>query len=188
MYRLAINGYGRIGRSILRALTESDYQDQMQVVAINEPADAETICHLTRFDSTHGRFAGKVSVENECLIVNDQTIQLSHCESVSDIQWQEIDLVLECSGAFVDRASAEAHLQQGAKKVLFSQPAMGSGMDKTIVFGVNQQELIPEDTIISNASCTTNASVPVLKLINDTYGIDCASITTIHSAMNDQPV
>ena len=188
LYRLAINGYGRIGRSVLRALVESDLHDRMQVVAINEPADSETLCHLTRFDSTHGRFPGEVDIVAGNLCINGQSIQLSHEHDVAAIRWPEVDLVLECSGAFTDRESAQWHLQNGAKKVLFSQPALEGDVDKTVVFGVNHQDLAVTDTIVSNASCTTNGSVPILKLINDTYGIECATITTIHSAMNDQPV
>ncbi|NRB37770.1 MAG: erythrose-4-phosphate dehydrogenase [Pseudomonadales bacterium] len=189
MYRLAINGYGRIGRSVLRALSESDVlKGQMQIIAINEPADCETICHLTRFDSTHGRFPGQVSVAHDCLSIDGQSIALSHHQNIADIRWPDVDCVLECSGTFTDRETAEHHLQNGAKKVLFSQPALESDVDRTVVFGVNEALLHSDDYIISNASCTTNASVPVLKLINDHFGISSASITTIHSAMNDQPV
>lgn len=189
MYRLAINGYGRIGRSVLRALSESSaLKAQMQIVAINEPADCETICHLTRFDSTHGRFPGVVSVAEDFLSIDGQSIALSHHQNITDIRWGDVDLVLECSGTFSDRKTAELHLKNGAKKVLFSQPAQESDVDKTIVFGVNEAQLQADDKIISNASCTTNASVPILKLIADNFGISSASITTIHSAMNDQPV
>lgn len=192
MYRLAINGYGRIGRSVLRALAESAYAGDnamasMQVVAINEPADIETICHLTRFDSTHGRYHGSVEIKGQNLVVDDIEIQLSHHDNVADIQWPDVDLVLECSGTFSDKATASIHLLNGAKRVLFSQPAMAD-VDLTVVYGVNHQQLAAQHKVISNASCTTNGSVPILKLINDAYGIECASITTIHSAMNDQPV
>jgi D-erythrose 4-phosphate dehydrogenase len=187
MYRLAINGYGRIGRCVLRALVESAHKHGMQVVAINEPADSETICHLTRYDSTHGRFQGDVSLHSDTLLINGQPIALTHYENVSDMHWDNIDLVLECSGSFSDRHTAELHLARGAKKVLFSQPAEAD-IDLTVVYGVNQQALKSTDRIVSCASCTTNGSVPILKILNDTYGIDCATITTIHSAMNDQPV
>ena len=188
MYRLAINGYGRIGRAVLRALSESALKQQMQVVAINEPADGETLCHLTRFDSTHGRYPGSVELQDDHLLVDGHKIRLSHETDVAAIQWPDVDLVLECSGAFTDRASSQQHLRNGAKRVLFSQPALESDVDKTIVYGVNHMQLTLADTIISNASCPTNGSVPILKLIHETYGIDCATITTIHSAMNDQPV
>jgi glyceraldehyde 3-phosphate dehydrogenase/D-erythrose 4-phosphate dehydrogenase len=187
MYRVAINGYGRIGRSILRALAESAHAQQLQIVAINEPADSETICHLTRYDSTHGRFKGEVSLRSETLNVNGCDISLTHYDNVSDVAWNDIDLVLECSGSFSDRTTAQQHIERGAKKVLFSQPAE-KDVDLTVVYGVNHQHLKASDTIISCASCTTNGSVPVLKALNDHYGIDCATITTIHSAMNDQPV
>ncbi len=188
MYRLAINGYGRIGRSVLRALFESQYVDQLQIVAINEPADCETICHLTQYDSTHGRFQGEVELQqDDVLRVNDQLIQISHHTEIEQISWPEVDLVLECSGSFSDRATAELHLKQGAKKVLFSQPAE-SDVDLTAVFGINHNRIKGCDTVLSSASCTTNAGVPVLQVINDSYGIESGSITTIHSAMNDQPV
>ena len=187
MYRLAINGYGRIGRSVLRALHASPFRADMQIVAINEPADSETICHLTRFDSTHGRFAGTVALQDEQLIIDQQAIALSHHTQVSDIRWPDVDLVLECSGAFSDRATAEQHLQAGARKVLFSQPAHAD-VDLTVVYGVNHQQLTATDTILSNASCTTNACVAILQLLHQHYGIISGASTTIHSAMNDQPV
>jgi glyceraldehyde 3-phosphate dehydrogenase/D-erythrose 4-phosphate dehydrogenase len=187
--KLAINGYGRIGRSVLRALAESNYQDQMQIIAINEPADCKTIAHLTKYDSTHGRFPGEVSTSDEMLTVNGQNIAVFHHESIKELDWAalEIDVVLECSGAFSDRATAELHLRQGAKRVVFSQPAT-SDVDATIVWGVNQHSLKSSDEIISTGSCTTNAIVPVIKALDDNFGIDCGVITTIHSAMNDQPV
>ncbi|CAA0080021.1 D-erythrose-4-phosphate dehydrogenase [BD1-7 clade bacterium] len=190
MYRLAINGYGRIGRSVLRALTEAQADgrfNDLQIVAINEPADRDTICHLTRFDSTHGRFAGDVAIDGEHLVVNGRQIQLSHATHVSDIDWPDVDLVLECSGSFADRLTAEQHLHAGARRVLFSQPG-DPDVDLTVVYGVNHTAIEPDHRIISNASCTTNGSVPVLKLLHEAFGIDAASITTIHSAMNDQPV
>lgn len=188
MITLAINGYGRIGRSVLRALYESPYQHTLQIVAINEPADGQTIAHLTRYDSTHGRFVGEVLLLAEDLLqVNGQKIAITHHKKVSDIHWPDVDVVLECSGSFTDRATAEKHIRHGAGKVLFSQPAEAD-VDLTVVYGVNHHLLQSDFTIVSNASCTTNGSVPVLKLLNDHYGIDCATITTIHSSMNDQPV
>lgn len=187
MIRLAINGYGRIGRSVLRALYESK-QSAMRIVAINEPADSQTIAHLTRYDSTHGRFAHAVELlDDQHLKIDHDVIALSHFTEVDDINWPDVDIVLECSGSFKDRKTAEIHLQRGAKKVLFSQPAEAD-VDATVVYGVNHHAIEKQHTIISNASCTTNGSVPILKLINDEFGIDCATITTIHSAMNDQPV
>jgi glyceraldehyde 3-phosphate dehydrogenase/D-erythrose 4-phosphate dehydrogenase len=187
--KLAINGYGRIGRSVLRALVESDYQDRMQIVAINELADCKTIAHLTKYDSTHGRFPGEVSTSDDVLTVNGQNIAVFHQENIAELDWGalDVDVVLECSGAFSDRATAELHLRQGAKRVVFSQPAT-TDVDATIVWGINQDSLKSSDKIISTGSCTTNAIVPVIKALDDNFGIDCGVITTIHSAMNDQPV
>jgi D-erythrose 4-phosphate dehydrogenase len=187
--KLAINGYGRIGRSVLRALVESNYQDRMQIVAINELADCKTIAHLTKYDSTHGRFPGEVSTSDDVLTVNGQNIAVFHQENIAELDWAalDVDVVLECSGAFSDRATAELHLRQGAKRVVFSQPAT-TDVDATIVWGVNQDSLKSSDKIISTGSCTTNAIVPVIKALDDNFGIDCGVITTIHSAMNDQPV
>lgn len=188
-YRIAINGYGRIGRCILRALYESTNYADLRIVALNDIADPKSIAHLTRYDSTHGRFLGQVDVEGNELKIDGDSIQLYRTAKVDALPWkdQEIDLVLECTGAFTDRATAELHLEQGAKKVLFSQPAE-SNVDETIVYGVNHQNLAAQATIVSNASCTTNCIVPVLQVLNNEYGIESGSITTIHSAMNDQPI
>ena len=187
--RLAINGYGRIGRCVLRALFEAGLQGQLQVVAINELADCKTIGHLTKYDSTHGRFPGEVSVGEDQLSINGHRIRILHCENPEDLPWKEleIDLVLECSGAFSDRRSAQKHIDQGAKRVLFSQPAQAD-VDATVVYGVNQHQLTGSDKIVSNASCTTNCSVPVIKALHDAFGVESGVITTLHSAMNDQPV
>ena len=189
MLRIAINGYGRIGRSVLRALYESGARDWAQVVAINEPAESKTIAHLTRYDSTHGRFPGTVELDGQTLIVNDDAIQVINHKDLRKLPWQKlkVDVVLECSGSFSDRGTAQQHITSGAKRVLFSQPAETS-VDATIVYGVNHQTLDGLETIISNASCTTNCVVPVIKVLNDYFGVDGGVITTIHSAMNDQPV
>ncbi len=188
-YRIAINGYGRIGRCVLRALYESAHRDTLQIVAINEPADRETIAHLTRYDSTHGRFAGEVIAVDECLRINGDHICLTHSTDKNLLPWakQQVDLVLECSGTFTDRASAQEHIEAGARRVLFSQPAEAD-VDATIVYGINQHQLQASDTIISNASCTTNCILPVIKTLDEAIGIELGQITTIHSAMNDQPV
>lgn len=188
-YRIAINGYGRIGRCVLRALYESSYKNTMDIVAINELADAQTIAHLTKYDSTHGRFVGKIRLQDETLIVDDQVIKITHEKDMSRLPWRDnnIDLVLECSGSFSDRESAEKHLQSGAKKVLFSQPAEPD-VDATIVCGINEDSLTADDTIISNASCTTNCIVPVIQCLDNALGVEMGHISTIHSAMNDQPV
>lgn len=202
-YRVAINGYGRIGQSVLRALYENGYRDNLQVVAINELSDIDTIAYLTRYDSTHGRFSGSVNVndgrlcirsghrysltENEVHEHHDHIDVISQ-ESPEKLPWKDldVDLVLECTGAFRDRASAEAHISAGAGRVLFSQPA-DANVDKTIVYGINHHTLSLSDRIVSNASCTTNCIVPVIKVLHDKLGIERGTITTIHSAMNDQP-
>jgi len=189
MMRVAINGFGRIGRCLLRALVESDFKNQIKVVAINELADAETVCHLTRYDSTHGRFPGKVSLDGQSLIVNDETIRLLSQETISELPWREqaVDIVFECTGSFTDRATAEEHLKAGASRVLFSQPA-DRDVDETIVYGINQEKLTSDQTVVSAASCTTNAIVPVIKILDDAFGIESGVIRTIHAAMHDQPV
>ena len=189
MLRLAINGYGRIGRSILRALYESPFRNELRIVAINELADAGTILHLTRYDSTHGRFLKPLEGDAKQLQVDGDAIELLNHQRIDELPWRElgVDMVLECAGAYSDRATAEVHLQQGAGKVLFSQPARAD-VDKTVVYGVNHRELHPSHRIVSNASCTTNAIVPVIKALEDVVGIENGTITTIHSAMNDQPV
>lgn len=189
MIRIAINGYGRIGRSVLRALYESGARDRVQIVAINEPADSVTIAHLTRYDSTHGRFSGTVTVSDDLLTINGDDIQILHSKHLDQLPWQDlaIDVVLECSGSFSDRETAEQHLASGAKRVLFSQPAEPT-VDATIVYGINQHLLTDQQTIVSAASCSTNCVVPVIKVLHDTFGVEGGVITTIHSAMNDQPV
>ncbi|MCB1847824.1 MAG: type I glyceraldehyde-3-phosphate dehydrogenase [Halieaceae bacterium] len=189
MLRLAINGYGRIGRSVLRALYESRLRSQLQVVAVNELADARTVLHLTRYDSTHGRFPGTLEGDDRQLRVNGDAITLLRQPDISDLPWGElgIDIVLECSGAFSDRATAEQHLRQGAGRVLFSQPGEPD-VDATVVYGVNHEALQGDHRIVSAASCTTNAIVPVIRALHQAVGIDSGTITTIHSAMNDQPV
>ena len=188
-YRIAINGYGRIGRCVLRAFYESKNYDDLRLVAINDIADLNTLAHLTRYDSTHGRFLGTVEEKDEGLLINNDAVVVYNKPDLADLPWQdlEIDLVMECSGTFTSRKIAEQHLSSGAKKVLLSQPAE-SDVDATLVYGINHEDLDPQATIISNASCTTNCIVPVLKTLDDALGIDSGVITTIHSAMNDQPV
>ena len=188
-YRIAINGYGRIGRCVLRALHESDSWPQLEIVAINDLADLGSIAHLTRYDSTHGRFPGKVEVDGDVLCVNGHEIQVLSEPQIDALPWRQlgIDLVMECSGSFSDRATAEQHLHSGAGRVLFSQPAH-SDVDATVIYGINHEQLRASHRIISNASCTTNCVVPVIKCLDDAFGIDHGVITTIHSAMNDQPV
>jgi erythrose-4-phosphate dehydrogenase len=187
--RLAINGYGRIGRSVLRALYESPLRDQLAIVAINELADAGTVLHLTRYDSTHGRFPKPLQGDAGQLRVDGDAITLLNHSSIDALPWRElgVDMVLECTGAFSDRVTAEQHLRQGAGRVLFSQPAQPD-VDMTVVYGVNHRELRANHQIVSNASCSTNGIVPIIKALDDTVGIESGTITTIHSAMNDQPV
>ena len=190
-YRIAINGFGRIGRSILRALYESTDYPSLQIVAINDLANIETLAHLTRYDSTHGRFLGTVEVEEASgdLLVSGDRIAVSQISDLSALPWRglAVDLVMECSGAFTDRAQAECHLQAGARRVLFSQPAE-SDVDATLVYGINHELLSAAASIVSNASCTTNCIVPVLRALDQSFGVLSGVITTIHSAMNDQPV
>ncbi len=189
MLNIAINGYGRIGRCVLRAFYESPLRDEMSIVAINELADNKTIAHLTKYDSTHGQFMGNISLDGDTLHINEDSIHIYHQESIEALPWKalDIDVVLECTGAFTDRLTAEKHITAGAKKVLFSQPAE-SNVDATIVYGINEHTLSTEDVIISNASCTTNCIVPVIDALDQAFGIASGVITTIHSAMNDQPV
>ena len=188
-HRIAINGYGRIGRSVLRALYESHHYRNLEVVGINELSDTRTIAHLTKYDTTHGRFPGNVSICEGDLFVNNNRIHICHESSLDGLPWDAlgVDAVLECTGSFTSRKVAEGHLKSGAKKVLFSQPAEDD-VDATIVYGINEEMLRADYTIVSNASCTTNCSIPVLKVLHDRVGIESGIITTIHSVMNDQPV
>lgn len=187
--RVAINGFGRIGRSVLRALYESGKREQMQVVAINELAAPEGIAHLLQYDSTHGRFSRSVCIDGETLDVDGDTIQLLHIRELEQLPWAElqVDVVLDCTGKFGSRADGEAHLRAGAGKVLFSHPA-DTDIDATVIYGVNHQLLKASDRIVSNGSCTTNCIVPIIKVLDETFGIDSGTVTTIHSAMHDQPV
>ena len=192
-YRVAINGYGRIGQCILRAVYERRLHNlpsqNIEIVAINELSDIDTIAYLTRYDTSHGRFPlpVKVAPSNKLEILDD-LISIYRHETLSSLPWkaEEIDLVMECTGAFGTRKDAEIHIQSGSQKVLLAQPADVS-VDKTIVYGVNHHTLTQNDRIVSNASCTTNAIVPVIKVLHEAFDIQCGSLTTIHSAMNDQP-
>lgn len=189
--RLAINGYGRIGRCFLRALHESGQTDQLEVVAINEPADLASIAYLTRFDSTHGRFPGVVEVKGEQLWVNGQAIQVTHATTPEAVDWRTlgVDLVIECSGRYSNRAEIERFLAAGVPRVLLSHPANSAiDVDATVVFGINHQQLAGTERIVSNASCTTNALVPLLDLLDRELGLDQVLLTTLHSVMNDQPL
>ena len=187
--RIAINGFGRIGRSVLRALYESDKHQSLQIVAINELASPASIAHLLQYDSSHGRFFKSVKVQGNQLSIDDDAIHLCHESEISALPWQSlnIDVVLDCTGVFGSKADGLAHIAAGAKKVLFSHPA-DPCVDRTVIYGVNHQDLQPEDRVVSNGSCTTNCIVPVIKVLDDAFGIESGTITTIHSAMNDQQV
>jgi len=190
-YRIALNGYGRIGRCVLRALHERGPKARLEIVALNDLADQASIEYLTRFDSTHGRFPGEVKVDGDCLHINGGCVKVLRHATPEDIDWAalDIDLLLECSGAYHTRADGQRFLAAGAPRVLFSQPmASEADIDATVVFGVNQACLSGAERLVSNASCTTNCGVPLLKLLNEAVGLEYVSITTIHSAMNDQPV
>lgn len=188
-YRIAINGYGRIGRCVLRAFYESTNYGDLRIVAINDLADIKTLAHLTRYDSTHGRFLGSIEEQGNTLRIADDELTVLNSANINELPWGElgVDLVMECSGAFTDRTTAQQHLDRGAQKVLFSQPADGD-VDATVVFGINHNSIPESASILSNASCTTNCIVPVLKTVDDALQIESGAITTIHSAMNDQPV
>lgn len=188
MYRLAINGYGRIGRGVLRALRESRHTRPLQIVAINEPADIGTIVHLTRYDSTHGRFPAEVEGGDEQLLVAGEPIAVSHVEDLRQLPATitDVDLVLECSGRFDSSAALQPLLDAGAPRVLLSQP--GTAEIPAIVYGLNEAALPADARLISAASCTTNCIAPVLSVIDGAFGIDSGNITTMHSVMNDQPV
>lgn len=188
--KIAINGFGRIGRCVLRALYENHYRDSFQVVAINELADIASLDYMLRYDSTHGRFMGAVDILDEHhLIINGDRVRVYNRHDIHHHDWCEdhVDLVLECSGHMRSREDVELHLKAGAKRVLISNPA-DSAVDRTIIYGLNHCDIAPGDLIISNGSCSTNALVPLLTLIDEEYGIEAGVTTTIHSAMNDQPV
>ncbi len=185
--KVAINGYGRIGRNILRALYENKRNKDIQIVAINDLGDININAHLTRHDTAHGRFNGDVLVEGEHLVINGDSIRVFSQPDPSKLPWGEldVDVVFECTGFFANREKASAHLQGGAKKVIISAPA-GKDVDATIVYGVNHNVLKSSDTIISNASCTTNCLAPLVKPLHEKLGIECGVMNTIHAYTNDQ--
>lgn len=189
MIRIAINGFGRIGRSVVRALYESGRHEQIKVVAINELADPEGIEHLLKYDTSHGRFMFPVALDGQTLSVGNDNIRLTHYRSIDDLPWaeMEVDVVLECTGVYSSREDGERHIQSGAKKVLFSQPCQ-QDMDATVIYGINDKELLPEHRIVSNGSCTTNCIVPIIQVLDDAFGVRSGTITTIHSSMHDQQV
>jgi glyceraldehyde 3-phosphate dehydrogenase len=185
--KIAINGYGRIGRNVLRALYEGNRTGELSIVAINDLGDAETNAHLTRYDTAHGPFPGEVAVEGESLVVNGDKIRVLAERDPAKLPWGElgVDVVLESTGFFANKKKSTAHLQGGAKKVVISAPA-GKDIDATIVYGVNHDTLKPEHEIISNASCTTNCLAPLVKPLHEKIGLVAGVMNTIHSYTNDQ--
>ena len=184
--RIAINGFGRIGRNILRALNENGYSDNIEIVAINDLGKIESATHLLKYDSVHGRFDAKVSFADQHIIVNEKAIAFCSEPDPAKLPWKSlnIDYVFECTGRFTSKEAASQHLEAGARKVIVSAPAKNA--DATIVHGVNDHILTAEMQVISNASCTTNCLSPVAKILNDTVGIEQGSMTTIHAVTNDQ--
>jgi glyceraldehyde 3-phosphate dehydrogenase len=185
--KIAINGFGRIGRNILRALYEGPHRGSIEIVAINDLGDANTNAHLAKYDTAHGIFPFDVQANEDSIIVDNDTIKVFAERDPSKLPWKElaIDVVLECTGFFASKEKAGAHLQAGAKKVIISAPA-GKDVDATIVYGVNHSSLKSSDQVISNASCTTNCLAPVAKVLNDGIGIESGVMTTIHAYTNDQ--
>ena len=181
---LGINGFGRIGRSTLSHITESARND-VQVTKINATGSIQTNAHLLKYDSTHGRFAGKVTVENDTFDIGYGPIKVFSSYEPEDLDWSGCDVVLECTGKFNDGLKSRVHIQQGAKSVLISAPA--NNVDKTIVYGVNHRSLTHNDKVVSNGSCTTNCLAPLAKVLNDSIGIERGIMTTIHSYTGDQP-
>ncbi len=185
--KVGINGYGRIGRNILRALYEGKHGGDLKIVAINDLGDANTNAHLTRFDTVHGRFKGDVHVDGDAMVVNGDRIKVVAQRDPSKLPWGElgVDFVLECTGLFTSKAKASAHITAGAKKVVISAPG-GDDVDGTIVYGVNHNTLKSSHTVISNASCTTNCLAPLVKVLHDKIGVVSGVMNTIHSYTNDQ--
>src|SRR5450759_5762528 len=185
--RVAINGYGRIGRNILRAHYEDGKKHDIQIVAINDLGNAETNAHLTRYDTAHGKFPGKITVEGDFMVVNGDRIKVCAKRNPAELPWKDlgVDVVLECTGLFTTKEKASAHLAAGARKVIISAPG-GKDIDATIVYGVNHGTLKAAHTVISNASCTTNCLAPMVKPLKDKIGLVCGLMHTIQAYTNDQ--
>jgi glyceraldehyde 3-phosphate dehydrogenase len=185
--RVAINGYGRIGRNVLRAHYEGGKKHDIEIVAINDLGNPKTNAHLTQYDTAHGKFPGTVSVDGDYMVVNGDKIRVLANRNPAELPWGElgVDVVLECTGFFTTKEKASAHIKGGAKKVIISAPG-GKDVDATVVFGVNQNVLKATDTVISNASCTTNCLAPLVKPLNDTLGVVSGLMTTVHAYTNDQ--
>jgi glyceraldehyde 3-phosphate dehydrogenase len=184
--RVGINGFGRIGRNVLRAIAEAGRTD-IEVVGINDLAPVETNAHLLRFDSVHGRFPGEVTVKGDAISIGNGLIKVTAIKEPATLPWKDlgVDIALECTGIFTSKDKAAAHLAAGAKRVIVSAPA--DGVDLTVVYGVNHDKLAPDHKVVSTASCTTNCLAPVAKVLNDAVGIDKGFMTTVHSYTNDQP-
>ena len=182
--KVAINGFGRIGRNVLRAIIESGRTD-IEVVALNDLGPVETNAHLMRYDSVHGRFPGTVTVSGDTIDVGRGPIRVTALRNPAELPWQDVDIALECTGIFTDKEKAKIHLENGSKRVLVSAPSAGA--DKTIVFGVNDKALTKDDLVVSNASCTTNCLAPVAYVLDKAIGIEKGFMTTIHSYTGDQP-
>ena len=194
MLKVAISGFGRIGRNVLRAVYESGKHQQIKVVAVNELAQPEAMAHLLQYDTSHGRFGKKISHDQEHLHVHHDSgeydsIRILHLSELELLPWRdlEVDIVLDCTGVFGSQADGQAHIEAGAKKVLFSHPG-ANDIDNTIIYGVNHETLKDEHRVVSNGSCTTNCIVPIIKVLDEAFGIESGTITTIHSSMNDQQV
>lgn len=185
--RVAINGYGRIGRNVLRAHYEGGKKHDIEIVAINDLGDPKTNAHLTQYDTAHGRFPGTVAVDGDYMVVNGDKIKVLANRNPAELPWGElgVDVVMECTGFFTSKEKASAHLKGGAKKVIISAPG-GKDVDATVVYGVNHNVLKSTDTVISNASCTTNCLAPLVKPLNDAIGIETGLMTTVHAYTNDQ--
>jgi len=185
--KVAINGYGRIGRNVLRAHYESGKKHGIQIVAINDLGNAETNAHLTRYDTVHGKFNGTIAVEGDSMVVNGDKIRVLAKRNPAELPWKDlgVDVVLECTGLFTSKEKAGAHLAAGAKKVIISAPG-GKDVDATVVYGVNHKTLKASHTVISNASCTTNCLAPLVKALHDKIGVVQGLMTTVHSYTNDQ--
>ena len=185
--KVAINGFGRIGRNILRGIIESGRTD-IEVVAINDLGPVETNAHLLQYDSVHGKFPATVSVDGDTIDVGRGPIKVTAIRDPKDLPWGDmgVDIAMECTGIFADRDKAAAHLENGSKRVLVSAPA--SGADLTVVYGVNHDQLTADHLVVSNASCTTNCLAPVAAVLHETFGIEQGFMTTIHSYTGDQPV
>ncbi|MGC3937464.1 type I glyceraldehyde-3-phosphate dehydrogenase [Roseobacter sp. EG26] len=183
-HSVAINGFGRIGRGVLRALVENRISD-MEVVAINDLSTPETLAHLLKYDSVHGRLQADVEVKGDALVVNGHSIKVTAIRSPAELPWDGVDVAMECTGLFTAREKAAQHLENGSKRVLISAP--GAGADRTVVYGVNHKDMTKDDIVISNASCTTNCLAPVAYVLDKEFGIKTGYMTTIHAYTGDQP-